>query len=571
MKKYLSIKRPGLTSKFLALLVILSLLTFKIILAKDIPLDKEIQHYLKQAPFDMPELKVPSFPKRLYNIQEFGAVGDGLTMNTHAMARAIETCATAGGGRIFIPAGIWLTGPLFFKSFVNLHLEKGAILLFSRKFDDYPLVNSTFEGVEQIRCASPINAVAVENIAITGEGIIDGAGDAWRPVKKFKMTSKQWTDLVASGGVVDKNRSIWWPTEAAMSGEEYLADLANKHIPLDIENVMPARDFLRPVMIRLTNCKNVLLDGLTFQNSAAWNIHPLLCENVIIRDITVRNPGYSQNGDGLDLESCKNVLVYNCQFDVGDDAICLKSGKDEAGRKRGRPAENIVIQHCTVYHGHGGFTIGSEMSGGVQNIWMANCTFIGTDVGLRFKSVRGRGGVVHNIFINDIQMMDIPNEAILFDLFYEGNPDENNSIAFIPPVTDETPIFREIYFKNITCIQAETAISMNGLPEMPLNKIEFNNVLITSKKAVNCLNSEKVKFTNVKFLSDESPVFMLNQSRDILIQSFQPPDTTATWLQVEGIKSQNIRVIGVALNNFSQHLKLGDKVDPKVIVFEWFK
>lgn len=568
MKKYLSIKRPGLTSRFLVVYVILSLLTCKFILAKDFPLEKEIQHYLKQAPFDMPELKVPSFPKRTYNIQEFGAIGDGLTMNTNAMARAIETCAKAGGGRILIPAGIWLTGPLFLKSFVNLHLEKGAILLFSRNFDDYPLVSSTFEGVEQVRCASPINAVAVENIAITGEGIIDGAGDAWRPVKKFKLTSKQWTDLVASGGVVDKNRSIWWPTEAAMRGEEYLADLANKHIPLEIENVMPARDFLRPVMIRLTNCKNVLLDGPTFQNSPAWNIHPLLCENVIIRNITVRNPWYSQNGDGLDLESCKNVLVYNCQFDVGDDAICLKSGKDEAGRKRGKPSENIVIQHCIVYHGHGGFTIGSEMSGGVRNIQVANCTFIGTDVGLRFKSVRGRGGIVDNIFINDIQMMDIPNEAILFDLFYQGNPDANISAVVMPPVTDETPIFREIYFKNITCIRAETAISLNGLSEMPLTKIEFDNVRMTSKKGVNGLNSEKIKFTNVKFLSDEYPVFMLNQCRDIIIQSSQRPDTSGTWLQVEGAKSQHIRVLGADLKKQAGLIKIGNQVHSGTVIFE---
>ncbi len=567
MRKYWHLKYSGLMSRFIIFFIIINFHASKNILSKDISIDKEIQHHLKQAPLDMPELKVPSFPKRTYNIQEFGAVGDGLTMNTNAMARTIETCAKVGGGRIIIPAGIWLTGPLFLKSFVNLHLEKGAILLFSRNFDDYPLVSSSFEAVEQVRCASPINAVAVENIAITGEGIIDGAGDAWRPVKKFKMTSKQWTDLVASGGIVDKNRSIWWPTEAAMRGEEYLADLANKHIPLDIENVMPARDFLRPVMIRLTNCKNVLLDGPTFQNSAAWNIHPLLCENVIIRNITVRNLWYSQNGDGLDLESCKNVLVYNSQFDVGDDAICLKSGKDEAGRKRGRPSENIIIKHCTVFHGHGGFTIGSEMSGGVRNIQVANCTFIGTDVGLRFKSVRDRGGLVNNIFISNIQMLNIPNEAILFDLFYEGNPGQNNSENTIPLVTDETPVFEKIYFKNITCIDAETGISLNGLPEMPLKQIEFDTVLMISKKGVSCLNVEHIKFTKVRFLSEKKPVFSLNQSVDVLIQSSQKPDTTGAWLQVEGEKSRNIRVFGHPQKR-PPTIKFGEKVDSNVVIFE---
>src|SRR5687768_12631193 len=173
------------------------------------------------------------------------------------------------------------------------------------------------------------------------------------------------------------------------------------------------KDFLRPNLLLLTNCKYILLDGPTFQNSPAWCLHPLMSENVTVRNVTVKNPWYAQNGDGIDVESCKNVLIENSVFDVGDDGLCMKSGRDEAGRKRGMPTENVIIRDCIVYHAHGGFVIGSEMSGGARNIWVSNCTFIGTDVGLRFKTARGRGGVVENIFVDGVDMTDIAGEAIL--------------------------------------------------------------------------------------------------------------------------------------------------------------
>ena len=178
-------------------------------------------------------------------------------------------------------------------------------------------------------------------------------------------------------------------------------------------------------MVSLISCNKVLLDGPVFQNSPAWCIHPLMCENLTVRNIDVRNPWYSQNGDGIDIESCKNSVVYNCTFDVGDDAICIKSGKDQEGRDRGMPTENLIVKNCVVYHGHGGVTVGSEMSGGVKNMHVSGCTFIGTDVGLRFKSNRGRGGVVEKIFISNIDMINIPTNAISFNLYYGGlSPDE---------------------------------------------------------------------------------------------------------------------------------------------------
>ncbi|MBN2357624.1 glycoside hydrolase family 28 protein [candidate division KSB1 bacterium] len=523
-----------------------------------------IDSSVSYQPFAMPEPDIPRFPARSFDIRDFGAVGDGKTLNTDAIARTIEACVQAGGGRVVAPAGTWLTGPIYLHSNIELHLRKGALLVFSRDFDDYPLIESIFEGTAQYRCTSPINGVDLQNIAITGDGVIDGSGDAWRPVKRFKMTGQQWQDLIRSGGVVNQTGTIWWPTEAAMRGEDYMADLKKRTVHPTREDVMPARDYLRPVMIRLANCKNVLLDGPTFQNSPAWNIHPLLCEKVIIRNITVRNPWYAQNGDGLDLESCKNVWVYNNVFDVGDDAICLKSGKDEEGRRRGRPTENVVIKDCTVYHGHGGFTIGSEMSGGIRNVLVSHCTFIGTDVGLRFKSARGRGGVVEEIYLHDIRMLDIENEAILFDLFYAGNPSSSHKSGDFSLVSEATPQFRRIYFENIFCRHASSAIVLNGLPELPLKEIKIDSLVMACTSGIRCNEVENLSFSRVNVRCEQSPVFYFIQSRNIRIGPARVSMDNDIWLKVEGEKSKNIRLFV----DEQPSISYGKNADHGAVIFE---
>ena len=225
-----------------------------------------------------------------------------------------------------------------------------------------------------------MSAVGQTDIAITGQGIIDGNGICWRPLKKEKVTEGQWKKFTSKGGVFPRS-TMWYPSEERVK--------------------------MRPVLLYLESCRNVLLQGVTFQNSPNWCLHPLLCENLIVDQVMVRNPAYAQNCDAIDVESCRNVLVINSSFDAGDDGICLKSGRDEQGRRRGRPTENVVVDGCTVFNGHGGFVVGSEMSGGVRNIWVNDCQFLGTDAGLRFKSCRGRGGVVENIYIRNISMADI--------------------------------------------------------------------------------------------------------------------------------------------------------------------
>ncbi|HSE35686.1 MAG TPA: glycoside hydrolase family 28 protein, partial [Blastocatellia bacterium] len=408
------------------LLIVSVVLAFLTVVSSSPATEDSLARITANLPFSMRRIELPVIPPRTVSITDFGAVGDGAALNTTAFDRAIEACAKNGGGRVIVPQGIWLTGPIQLKSNIDLHVERGAVILFSARAEDYPLVRTTWEGSPAVRRMSPIYGVGIENIAITGEGVLDGAGEAWRMVKKSKLTDGEWRKLVASGGVLEKTGDTWWPSLEAMNGAALVRSLDKRAAP--IEDYAAAREFLRPVLVSLVECRRVLLDGPTFQNSPAWNIHPLMCADMVIRNVTVLNPWYSQNGDGLDLDSCRRVAVYNCRFDVGDDAICLKSGRDEYGRKRGSPCEEIVISDCVVYHGHGGFTVGSEMSGGVRNVVVKRCTFLGTDLGVRFKTTRGRGGVVEKIWISDIVMKDIPTDAIGFNMYYSGGspiPDPN--------------------------------------------------------------------------------------------------------------------------------------------------
>jgi polygalacturonase len=270
------------------------------------------------------------------------------------------------------------------------------------------------------------------------------------------------------------------------------------------EEWLAIRRFLRPVMVSLVNCKNVLLEGVIFQNSPAWNLHPLMCENIILDNLLVRNPAYAQNGDALDLESCTNAPIVNSRFDAGDDGICIKSGKDADGRRRGIPCANVVVDGCTVFAGHGGFVVGSEMSGGVKNIMVRQCQFLGTDVGLRFKSTRGRGGIVENIYVDGVSMTDIKTDALTFNMYYGGksvaemladgdNPDNQTKA----PVTEETPIFRNINIQNVICHGAGRAMEFNGLPEMPIDRITLKDITIRAKKDAEFHNCKNIRQQNV--------------------------------------------------------------------------
>ena len=475
----------------------------------------EMEDLYKDLPFSMPAIERPVFPDYQVNICDFGAKSNGVTLNTEAINNAIKAVHDKGGGKVVIPEGLWLTGPIVLQSNVNLHAEKNALIVFSSDTSLYPIITTSFEGLDVKRCQSPISAMNAENIAITGYGVFDGAGDRWRPVKKDKMTDRQWKNLVNSGGKVDENGKVWYPNEGALKASVLMAGSEDKRTEITSEEWEDMKSWLRPVLLSIVKSKKILLEGVTFKNSPSWCLHPLSCESLILNDVKVFNPWYSQNGDALDVESCKNVLIANCFFDAGDDAICLKSGKDEDGRRRGEPCENVIIKNNTVLHGHGGFVIGSEMSGGVRNVYVSGCSFVGTDVGLRFKSTRGRGGVVENIFIDNINMIDISNDALTMDLYYAVNDFPETPI---PDVNEETPVFRNIYISNVLCRGAERAVYFNGLPEMPLKNIFIKNMTVTNaKKGIVINQASQVNMENIKVEDPEAPGIQIKNATGIII------------------------------------------------------
>jgi len=516
----------------------------------------------KDLEFNMPVIPEPSFPDYSVSITECGAVGDGQTLNTLAIAAAINKVTAKGGGRVVIPRGLWLTGPIILKNNINLSIEEGALVIFSPNKELYPLIETSFEGNNTVRCTSPIYGKDLENIAITGKGVFDGTGEVWRPVKKEKVTDSQWKDLIKSGGVTSNDGKIWYPSKSYLEGQ----NLSEVNVPTQLtklEDFEKIKDFLRPVMVSLINCKKILIDGPTFQNSPAWCLHPLMCEDLIIRNVTVKNPWFSQNGDGLDIESCKNTLVYDSNFDVGDDAICIKSGKDEDGRKRARPTQNLVIKNCIVYHGHGGVTIGSEMSGGVENLSVSGCTFIGTDVGLRFKSNRGRGGVVKNLFFSNINMINIPTQAISFNMFYAGLSasemiaEGSNGITAaieLPLVTQETPQFKNISMKNITCKGAAQAIYLEGLPELNLENLTLENIDIEADKGLECHDVTGLIIKGLRLNTRKLPSIKILNGMNIDIEKLDVPESQNQVIDIKGTNSKNITIRSIKSLNESKVL-----------------
>lgn len=523
---------------------------------------------LPSLPFPMSPVVEVQIPQRRFVITDFGAVGDGQTKNTEAFARAVEACSKAGGGRVVVPAGLWLTGPIRFVSRMDLHLEKGAVVLFSPDIEDYPLSERTFEGRQEVRRLSPLTGDHLEHIAITGAGILDGSGQVWRPVKKEKLTERQWKNLLASGGVVEPSGKIWWPSEKAMNGQRIVSELKKRNAP--VQEYAAAGEYLRPVMVSLVDCRYVLFDGPTFQNSPGWMIHPLLCEEMIIRNIQVRNPWWSQNGDGLDLESCRNILVYNCTFDVGDDALCMKSGRDEYGRRRGKPTENVIITDCVVYHGHGGFVVGSEMSGGIRNILVRQCSFLGTDVGLRFKSTRGRGGLVENITIQDIVMTDIATDAIQFDLFYSSSAPSPEQSLLLPAVavSEETPRFERIDIHHVVCRGARSAIYMLGLPEMPIRQVKMKDVVISASTGGTIVNAEQIVLSNVAILPEKGPALAFYNSRDITLEAPVAPVSEEGFLKLAGEKTKMIRLLNVDRSQTADAIRYEHGCTPDVLCWQ---
>ena len=442
---------------------------------------------------------LPSFKDVSYNILDFGAKSDTKFNNQKAIQAAIDCCSKNGGGKVIIPNGYFLTGPITLKSNVNLYVSEAAFVQFSKSKEEYPLIFTDYEGIKRIRAISPINADSEENIAITGNGIMDGAGDLWRGVKHFKVTERQWAKMLLKSEYVIKTKEteIWCPTKTYFDGvnmgePDYdMADVLEK----SRENY----DVFRPVFVSIKNCNKVLLQGVTFQNSPAWNIHPLFCKNFTMDSCNIKNPSYAQNGDGIDLESCENAEIKNTVFSVGNDGICLKSGKNSEARKIKVPTKNVWIHNCKVFDAHGGFVIGSEMSRGIENVIIEDCLFSGTEVGIRYKSALGRGGVVSNITMKNIVMSNIEKEAFIFDMGYKLVNIEDTKEAKVEAKEEDIPYFKDLLIEDVLCNHAKTGLKINGLNENTISNITFKNVNVICDKAFDLNNYSNINFENAVF------------------------------------------------------------------------
>lgn len=388
-------------------------------------------------------LSPPLIPDHWVDITDFGAVGDGLTKNTEAIRRAIAACVEAGGGHVRVPAGRFLTGAIHLATRINLHLEAGAVVLFSTDTADYPPVFTRWEGVELINHSPLIYAHRASHVSVTGAGVLDGQGanDRW------------WS---WSGG-----RQFGWDEghPSQHPARNRLFRMAEDGVPPE-SRIFGDGDYLRPPFIQFYECDTVLIEGVTLKDAPFWNIHPVLCRNVIVRRVGVF--GHGPNNDGCNPESVDHMLIEDCTFDTGDDCIAIKSGRNADGRRLNVPSQNILIRGCVMKDGHGGIVTGSEISGGVRHVFAENCRMDSPNLwyAFRFKTNARRGGVLEHFHFRDIRIGEVERAVLICDFNYEEGADG-----------DFLPVVRDITLERVTARQSVRVLDIQGLPQAPVGEI----------------------------------------------------------------------------------------------------
>lgn len=435
------------------------------------------------------------FDKKKYEITNFGAKSEIDFDNQLCIQKAINLCSEEGGGTVIIPRGYWLTSPIELKSNVNLHADAGAYIKFTKLKEKYPLHYTEYEGRRAIRTISPISALNAKNIAITGSGIFDGNGNEWRPKKNWKMPAFEWDVKKNSKWIAEvEDGLMWFPTETAYLG---FINNVDEKAPDALERAYAYYDWYRPVFLSFISCEGVLLQGVTFTNSPNWTIHPLYCKDVTLDGLFVKNPREAQNSDGVDIESCERVLIKNCVFDVGDDAICMKAGKGREARKKIAPTRNVEVYGCNVFRGHGGFVIGSEMSRGVENVYVHDCRFIGTDAGIKVKSALGRGGYIRDIKIENIIMSRLPGECITMSFGYSIKSLLDLSDNITQYSEDDFPVVDGISISHISCDSCTRFLHLEGLELSPIKNIHLSNCSVTTDGENKIKYADNVTYDNV--------------------------------------------------------------------------
>jgi polygalacturonase len=427
----------------------------------------------KEAEVILARIKAPTFPNKDFPVTSYGAKNDGVTDCTEAFRKAIKACHDAGGGRVVVPSGKFSTGAIHLLSNVNLHVSKDAVILFSRDTKKYlPQVYTRFEAIELMNYSPLIYAFEQENIAITGEGELNG-----------QANDDNWWFWKGKWGHGGNNREARAHTQAAANN--WLKEQAERNVPVK-NRVFGEGDYLRPSFIQPYKCKNVLIEGVTIKESPMWIVHPVLSENVTIRKLKIISHG--PNNDGCDPESCKDVLIEDCLFDTGDDCIAIKSGRDHDGRRVNVASENIIVRNCIMKDGHGGVVIGSEISGNVRNVFAENCTMSSPnlDRALRIKSNSRRGGVAENIYMRNVTVGDLAEAVVHVDLFYMKETGQ-----YIPAV-------RNVQVKNVTSKNSPYAIYIASDGSYPVENIIIEDCAFEGVKKGNLLKGVKnLNFKNV--------------------------------------------------------------------------
>ncbi len=417
-------------------------------------------------------IKPPKFKKKDYLITKYGAVADGKTLATDAIKKAIDECSKKGGGRVVVPKGEFLTGAVHLKSNVNLYISKDATLKFSMNPKDYlPIVHTRWEGMELMHLSPFIYAYEQQNIAVTGEGTLDGQG------KSFFW---KWHGNPRYGGNPD--------VLSQKPARARLYEMMDKGVPVEQRIFGGATDYLRPQFIQPYKCKNVLIEGVKIVDSPMWEVHPVLCENVIVRKVHINSHG--PNNDGCDPESCKDVLIEDCYFDTGDDCIAIKSGRNDDGRRINVPTENVIVRGCQMKDGHGGITIGSEISGGVRNVFGENCTMDSPnlDHALRVKNNASRGGLLENFYFRNITIGQVAHAIITIDFNYEEGAKGKY-----------TPVMRNFVAENIKSGKSEYVMDAQGFANAPIENIEIKNSTFDNvAKGIIASNLKGTEIKNVR-------------------------------------------------------------------------
>lgn len=478
------------------------------------------------APFEMAELERPSFPDTTFDIRDYGAQqmkGDDPFKNTAAIHRAIEAAHQAGGGRVLIPGGDWYTAPIHMKSNINLHVAEGATVYFSTDKEDYlPVVRQRHEGVEAYNYSPMVYAFKLKNVAVTGKGTLDGQGDHWW----------EWAEGKDYGDRTEV-------TKVPLSRREY-----GKGAGLE---------GMRPNFMIFWKSENILVEGITLKDSPMWNVHLVYSKKAIVRDVTI-NSLRAPNGDGVVLDSASDVLVEYNHFQTGDDAVVLKSGVNEEALEINIPTENIVVRNFeakNVRTGSGGIVFGSETSGGIRNVYVHDAYFEGSDRGIRFKTERGRGNIVENIYIRDIRMKDIDSQAINFNSYYSG-----------PGVTGPAPLIRNIDIRNIQIDGVPEPIELVGLPEKWLENITLENVSVKNAEqgaAITRVKNLTLKNINI---SSEARAFVADDVYELTFQDVSLNDNAeGPEMLLEGEHTGAVSVDNLSL----EQIEFGEEVSEDVI------